>query len=471
METKSKKKFSIERGYHRPEKLQIRSPPSTAIKNISLNLEPKTSTLSRANIMKLGTPKQLSTVNSIMRLQRNLSYQLSPNHSTSSARTSMSKAEAQFPMQPKVVISLYPNDFNKLEQLELMEYQMIYFLGNDNKIKPTMEGNNNGYDDERGDYIVNTGDHIAYRYEILKVLGKGSFGIVVECYDYKRSEKVALKIIKNKSRFHQQAAVEIKVLQQLRENDIEGKYNVVKIKNYFIFRKHICITFELLSLNLYELLRQNNFEGFSLTLIHRFAVQLLVCLQYIAKQKVIHCDLKPENILLKDTEKALINVIDFGSSCFENEKVYYYIQSRFYRAPEIILGISYTTAIDMWSLGCILAELFIGRPLFPGESEHIQLIYIMQVLNTPPQDIVLRSKHKEKFFDSQLQPKIIENKKGVKKMPGTRPLTEVLRGSPAGFIDFVQKCLTWEPENRLKPIEGLDHPWIAEGLKRKNKAV
>jgi dual specificity tyrosine-phosphorylation-regulated kinase 2/3/4 len=280
-----------------------------------------------------------------------------------------------------------------------------------------------------------------------------------------------LKIIKNKSRFHQQAAVEIKVLQQLRENDIEGKYNVVKIKNYFIFRKHICITFELLSLNLYELLRQNNFEGFSLTLIHRFAVQLLVCLQYIAKQKVIHCDLKPENILLKDTEKALINVIDFGSSCFENEKVYYYIQSRFYRAPEIILGISYTTAIDMWSLGCILAELFIGRPLFPGESEHIQLIYIMQVLNTPPQDIVLRSKHKEKFFDSQLQPKIIENKKGVKKMPGTRPLTEVLRGSPAGFIDFVQKCLTWEPENRLKPIEGLDHPWIAEGLKRKNKAV
>lgn len=95
----------------------------------------------------------------------------------------------------------------------------------------------------------------------------------------------------------------------------------------------------------------------------------------------------------------------------------------------------------------------------------------MQVLNTPPQDIVLRSKHKEKFFDSQLQPKIIENKKGVKKMPGTRPLTEVLRGSPAGFIDFVQKCLTWEPENRLKPIEGLDHPWIAEGLKRKNKAV
>jgi dual specificity tyrosine-phosphorylation-regulated kinase 2/3/4 len=469
METKAKKKFTIERGYHRPEKLQIRSPPSATVKNISLNLEPKTSTLSRANILKIGTPKQLSTVNSIMRLQRNLSYQLSPNHSSSSSRIQTPKADVQFPLQAKAAISLYPNDFNKLEQLELIEYQILYFLGSANKIKPTIDGNNNGYDDERGDYIVHIGDHIAYRYEILKVLGKGSFGIVVECFDYKRSEKVALKIIKNKSRFHQQAAVEIKVLQQLRENDIEGKYNVVKIKNYFIFRKHICITFELLSLNLYELLRQNHFEGFSLTLIHRFAVQLLVCLQYIAKQKVIHCDLKPENILLKDTEKALINVIDFGSSCFENERVYYYIQSRFYRAPEIILGINYTTAIDMWSLGCILAELFIGRPIFPGESEHVQLVYIMQVLGVPSNDVISRAKHKDKFFDSELQPKIIENKKGVVKMPGTRPLNEALNGSPSSFVDFVSKCLVWDPDHRLKPIEGLDHPWITEGLKRKMK--
>ena len=79
--------------------------------------------------------------------------------------------------------------------------------------------------------------------------------------------------------------------------------------------------------------------------------------------------MKPENILLKAPNKSGIKVIDFGSSCFEAERIYTYIQSRFYRAPEIILGIPYTPAIDMWSFGCVLAELYTGFPLFPGENE------------------------------------------------------------------------------------------------------
>ena len=84
---------------------------------------------------------------------------------------------------------------------------------------------------------------------------------------------------------------------------------------------------------------------------------------------IIHCDLKPENILLREPTKSAIEIIDLGSSCYTHEKIYTYIQSRFYRAPEIMLGIPYTTRIDMWSFGCILAELFKGYPIFPGESE------------------------------------------------------------------------------------------------------
>lgn len=83
----------------------------------------------------------------------------------------------------------------------------------------------------------------------------------------------------------------------------------------------------------------------------------------------MHCDLKPENILLKQPNKSGIKVIDYGSSCFTNSRIYTYIQSRFYRAPEIILGIPYTMAIDMWSFGCIIAELYTGYPIFPGENE------------------------------------------------------------------------------------------------------
>lgn len=93
----------------------------------------------------------------------------------------------------------------------------------------------------------------------------------------------------------------------------------------------------------------------------------------------MHCDLKPENILLKHENKSGIKVIDFGSSCFVGQRIYTYIQSRFYRAPEVILGIPYTSAIDMWSFGCIISELYAGFPLFPGESEQEQLAYIMEI--------------------------------------------------------------------------------------------
>ena len=103
---------------------------------------------------------------------------------------------------------------------------------------------------------------------------------------------------------------------------------------------------------------------------------------------IVHCDLKPENIIVSDSQKSLIKLIDFGSSCFEKDQIYTYIQSRFYRAPEIMLGIRYTTAIDIWSLGCILAELFTGFPIFPGESEPEQMSLIMEVLGIPPPELI-----------------------------------------------------------------------------------
>jgi dual specificity tyrosine-phosphorylation-regulated kinase 2/3/4 len=151
--------------------------------------------------------------------------------------------------------------------------------------------------------------------------------------------------------------------------DPEEKNCLLVIGEHFTFRGHLCITTELLGINLYELIKANSFRGFSTTLIRRFTVQILASLSLLRHHRVVHCDLKPENILLKHPAKSAVKVIDFGSSCFENEKVYTYIQSRFYRSPEVILGMNYHMAIDMWSLGCILAELYTGMPIFPGENE------------------------------------------------------------------------------------------------------
>ncbi len=122
-------------------------------------------------------------------------------------------------------------------------------------------------------------------------------------------------------------------------------------------------------------------------------MQILQSLKMLGEHYIIHCDLKPENILLSQRDQSTIKLIDFGSSCFANERIYTYIQSRFYRAPEIMLGIPYATSIDMWSLGCILAELFTGFPIFPGENEPEQMQLIMEVNGLPSKELLSVPNH------------------------------------------------------------------------------
>ena len=148
---------------------------------------------------------------------------------------------------------------------------------------------------------------------------------MLQCRDHCTGEMVAIKIIRNKKRFHHQALIEIKVLENLRKWDPDEKHNVIKMTDSFSFRGHLCIVTELLSINLYELIKANSFQGFSLNLIRHFTAQILASLTLLRHHRVVHCDLKPENVLLKHPTKSAVRVIDFGSSCFEHEKVYTYM--------------------------------------------------------------------------------------------------------------------------------------------------
>jgi dual specificity tyrosine-phosphorylation-regulated kinase 2/3/4 len=176
-----------------------------------------------------------------------------------------------------------------------------------------------------------------------------------------------VKIIRSEEKFTNQSKIEIKILEYIQSHDKIGNSNVVKILDHFMFRTHVvrkfliqCIVFELLEMNLYELIKSHNFSGLEPSFVRNIAIQLLNCIVFLQANSIIHCDLKPENILLMEWNKTNIKVIDFGSSCFDSEKLYAYIQSRYYRAPEVILGLGYNPQIDMWSLGCVLAELFTG---------------------------------------------------------------------------------------------------------------
>ncbi|CAG9567547.1 unnamed protein product [Danaus chrysippus] len=360
------------------------------------------------------------------------------------------------------VLKLYGDRLSEWERTEVRKYPEIWFLGLEaNKVQARSNlPNNCGFDDENGSYNKQIHDHIAYRYEILEVIGKGSFGQVIRALDYRTGNQVAIKIIRNKKRFHHQALVEVRVLDHLRLKDKDQSHNVIHMLDYFYFRNHLCISFELMSINLYELIKKNNYQGFSLSLIRRFANSLLRCLRLLEAENIIHCDLKPENILLKARGSSSIKVIDFGSSCYTHERVYTYIQSRFYRSPEVILGLQYGTPIDMWSMGCILAELRTGYPLFPGENETEQLACIMELLGPPPPDLLLHATRKRLFFDSKGCPRSVTNSKGRKRRPGSRALAAAVRSDDPAFLHFLHRCLEWDPKRRITPTEASRHEFV-----------
>ena len=279
------------------------------------------------------------------------------------------------------------------------------------------------------DYPVRKGEIWLQRYEVFELLGKGSFGQVVKAYDIQANEEIAIKIIKNKHAFHQQAQIEIGILEKLRQKDPRDSHNIVKMKHTFYHRGHLCIVFEILSYSLYNLLENTQFKGVSLNLTRKFASQICDALNFLSHENIIHCDLKPENILLVHPNKSFIKVIDFGSSCEANDRPYTYIQSRFYRSPEVLLQSGYDLAIDMWSLGCILVELITGDPLFAGSNETDQMYKIVEELDMPPDYLLDKAPKAKKYFEQvneQWKPKP-EYFRSYKP-PGSRSLESKLNG-------------------------------------------
>lgn len=231
-----------------------------------------------------------------------------------------------------------------------------------------------------GDYNIVVGEvlqSIDEGYEVLSFLGRGTFGQVVKCQSRSSNRVVAIKILKNHPSYLRQGNVEIQILQTLSQQDTES-HNIVRAIECFQHKSHMCLVFELLEQNLYEFLKSNKFRPLALREIRPIAQQVLTALSKLKTLGLIHADLKPENIMLVCPSDGImryrVKVIDFGSACHSSKAIQNtYLQSRYYRAPEILLGLPFNEAIDMWSLGCVIAELFLGWPLYPGSSEYDQV--------------------------------------------------------------------------------------------------
>ena len=349
------------------------------------------------------------------------------------------------------------------ELTEIENYNEVFYVGRLNRKSTSPVPN---FDLASHHYNFQIGDHIAYRYETRATLGKGAFGEVVRCFDHKTQEQVAVKVLINTPDVQVQGQQEIAILKALNDADPYDTAHIVRIKEHFVFRNHICIVLEMLGQSLYDYQKSMGFKAMDIKVVRTIAKQVLEGLSFVHSHGYVHCDMKPENILLVPGSTTTVKLADFGSACKIGAKHFDYIQSRFYRAPEVLLGIDYGPPMDMWSLAIILVELLTGNPMFNGASENDQLWKYMEVFGVPQKSVIEQGRRKDKFFDEKGSPLPV---RGLKKAVSNVTLQTITHSHDVRFLDFLKKCFEWDQVKRMTAAAALIHKWFDNPPKKDEK--
>ncbi|CAN6348715.1 unnamed protein product [Urochloa humidicola] len=335
------------------------------------------------------------------------------------------------------------------------------------------------WDDADGYYTYRFGELLDGRYEITAAHGKGVFSTVVRAKDLKAGkddpEEVAIKIIRNNDTMYKAGKQEVSILEKLANADREDKRHCVRFISSFMYRNHLCLVFESLNMNLREVLKKFGRNiGLKLTAVRAYSKQLFIALKHLKNCKVLHCDIKPDNMLVNEA-KNVLKLCDFGNAMLAGmNEVTPYLVSRFYRAPEIILGLPYDHPLDMWSVGCCLYELYTGKVLFPGPSNNAMLRLHMELKGPFPKKMLRKGAFTMQHFDQDLNFHATEDdpvtKTAVRRLIlniKPKDISSLISNFPgedqkmlSSFKDLLDKIFILDPEKRITVSQALSHPFI-----------
>ncbi|KAE9548139.1 hypothetical protein FO519_008646 [Halicephalobus sp. NKZ332] len=340
------------------------------------------------------------------------------------------------------------------------------------------------WDDTEGYYRVRIGEVIDGRYRVYGFTGAGVFGNVVRATDIQNQNiAVAIKIIRSNDLMRKTGMKELEVLRKLNEADRQDKHHCLQMYRHFHHHNHLCLVMESLSMNLREVLKKyGSGVGLHMKAVRRYAQQLLSALRLLKKCSILHADIKPDNILVGD-DKLHLKLCDFGSACHvADAELAPYLVSRFYRAPEVMMGLPYDFGIDLWSVAVTLYEIFTGKIMFPGKSNNQMLKYMMDVKGKFANKVIRKAEFRSQHFDENCTflyhevDKVTQRDK-ITVLPvikSTRDLTSELIGDQQvdresykqieSFRSLLDQMTMLDPSKRITCNEAAKHPFIVDPL-------